>query len=43
LLEGADEVVRVPTQMRRPLAVLLDGLLKPYIQGIMKVDVGEDG
>ena len=34
-------VVRVPTQVRRPLAVLLDGLLKPYIQGIMEVDVGE--
>jgi hypothetical protein len=39
-LEGADKVVRVPTQMRRPLAVLLDGLLKPYVQGIMKIDSG---
>jgi len=31
LLEGADEVVRIPTQVRCPLAVCLDGLLKPHI------------
>ena len=41
--EGADEIVRVPTQIRCPLAVLLDGFLKPDVQDIMKIDIGEDG
>jgi hypothetical protein len=40
-LEGAHEVVRIPTQVRCPLAVFLDGFLKPDVQGIVEVDVGE--
>ena len=42
MLESADEVVRLPTQRHRPLAVCLDGVLEPDVQGMMEVDVGED-
>jgi len=42
VLEGADDIVRVPTQVRRPLAVCLDGFLEPHIEGIVKIDIRED-
>lgn len=40
--ESAHEVVRIPTEERLALAVRLDRILEPHIQGIVKIDVSED-
>ena len=42
VLEGADEVVRVPTQVRCPSAAYLDGFLEPQIKGIVQIDIRQD-
>jgi len=43
VLEGADEVVRVAADNRPPCTSGFHDFLEPEVEGIVKVDVGQDG